>query len=88
MSRNPYSHYNLNLTFQGKTWNRITSVFVKEGNTEEQIVIASEHALYYHTVKYSLICNSFDHNAKLSCHIFSDLKVGSKHPVEEQKLMP
>jgi hypothetical protein len=40
MSKIPYSHYDINLTFQGKTWKRITSFFVKEGTSEEHAVIA------------------------------------------------
>jgi hypothetical protein len=46
MSKIPYSHYSLNLTFQGKTWNRITSAFVKVGTSEEHADIASELALH------------------------------------------
>jgi hypothetical protein len=48
MSKIPYSHYDITLTFQGKTWKRITSFFVKEGTSEEHAVIAC-----YHNVEHS-----------------------------------
>jgi hypothetical protein len=68
MSKIPYSHYNKNSAFEGKTWNRITSFFVKKGTSEEHAV----------TVKHGVIYNSFDCNTKLSHHIFSNSKVQSK----------
>jgi hypothetical protein len=54
------------------------SFFLKEGTNEEHAIIASELPLWYHNVKHSLIYNSFICNTKLSLHIFSDSKVGSK----------
>lgn len=48
----PYKHYCLNSTFEGKTWNRITSFSVK-GTGEYQAVTLSELALCYHNVNHS-----------------------------------
>jgi hypothetical protein len=66
-------------------WNRITSIFVKEGTREEHSVIASELALCYHNVEHSLSYNRFECNTKLSCHIFGYSKVGTKLPCKRTK---
>jgi hypothetical protein len=50
----------------------------KKGACEENTVVASELDLCYHNVKHSLIYNSFNCNTKLSHHVLSDLKSGSK----------
>jgi hypothetical protein len=78
MSKILYLQSTLNLIFQGKTWNRITAFFVKEGTSEEHAAIASELSLCYLSVKHSLIYNSFGCNTKLSRHIFTNSEVRSK----------
>jgi hypothetical protein len=51
---------------------------MKEETREEHTVIASEVALCYLTVKHSLSFNTFNCSTKLSSHVFSNSKVGSK----------
>jgi hypothetical protein len=47
-------------------WNRVTSVFVKEGTNEEHAVTAKEFALCYHNVKHSLSYRTFGCSTELT----------------------